>query len=127
MPTPRRLLFLLLASLGLISCGGSGAPPADGGGTGAQLTAADEARTLAYFKSLLQGERAAASSPGGAGPGTAPTAGAPGVPADAPAAESFSRTTVQEAGVDEDDLVKTDGRKRRSRAQASAPRADPAG
>ncbi len=48
--------------------------------------------------------------PVGEGTQVAPAASAPAAPSDAAAGPSFSTTNVQEAGVDEPDVVKTDGR-----------------
>lgn len=97
-----RLAGLLLAGALVAGCGGGGAAaPAEPAPW--RLVAADEARLTAWFREAL-----GPSSPRGFGWGTTATAtGADGVPV--PAAPAFSGTTLQESGVDEADLVKSDG------------------
>ena len=65
-------------------------------------------------------------APGIPGPVPAPSEGGPDTPTDAPAPEApdFSDTNVQEEGVDESDIVKTDGRQLFTLAHGSLHRFD---
>jgi hypothetical protein len=121
MPDPHRLLaacvtcLFCLGCLGLSGCGGSGksTAAADDPDPGPHLTSADEARTLAYFKTLLRGEAGRQQSVAQPAPPPAASPAAGEATSDAAnlgAGVTFSGTTVQEVGVDEDDLVKSDGR-----------------
>ena len=97
-------------TMGLAACGGSGTdvPPASGG-TG--LSASQPGELTAYVQSRLrvlnaQGRLAATDTFGSVPPTS--TAAQPAAGAAAPAPRSS--TLVQEAGVDEADLIQTDGR-----------------
>jgi hypothetical protein len=104
-----RVASLALAALLLAACGGGStqAPPDE---RAARLAAARPGELLAYVKSrLARREQLRQATPGvaldaGAAPPLLVSAEAGGAPT------MRSATTVQEAGVDEDDLVKTDGR-----------------
>ena len=111
MPTPRSavIAFCLLC---LTSCSGGGS--GDGGdstggpapGATSTLQPASENTLTAYFRAALQRDASYAGDTLAYGQATAPTF-APS--AETSAALSFSTTILQEGGVDEADLVKTDG------------------
>jgi hypothetical protein len=100
-----------LATLLLVGCGGGGGDSADEAPPRAQaLSASRPGELLAYVKARLRARAELRQ----ARPGLALSGGAPLPPlvvsaeaSDAPVLRSA--TTVQEAGVDEDDLIKTDG------------------
>jgi uncharacterized secreted protein with C-terminal beta-propeller domain len=102
----------LIAALGVAACGGGSAgsgnpapPPAD-----AVLTASASGQLLAYVKGKIKESNAVAGSGTGALGGGLRGATSP-VAAVAPVADAnaFAGTRLQEVGVEEDDLVKTDG------------------
>lgn len=100
----------LASAVLLAACGGGGepGPPPPGGRAGA-LAVSAPGELLAYARERLR-QRAAGS--GAQGPGSGP-AGFDPVPAAGVAvagATSFSSTLLQEGGVDEPDLLHTDGR-----------------
>jgi hypothetical protein len=122
---PRRLLAstALAAALGVAACGGgNGAgngninPPVQSSDAG--LTASTSGQLLAFVKSKIKETNAMAGAgtgtqSGGVAVATTAVAGAAGAstPAAASAvgANAFAGTRLQEVGVEEDDLVKTDG------------------
>lgn len=86
----------------LLACGGGSAPPPSTAGSEA-MRAAQPGELVAYFRTSLATRNAQGAWPlyGGVGGGLSPLP----VTAD----ETISGTILQEAGVDEDDLLKTDG------------------
>jgi len=102
------LITLMAASLVfLVACGGGG----DGlGGTGitpiakGKLTRSDETKLSVYFQESIKNSRADSSSE--------PTITGDNAPEDSPSGGDVisSSTNIQEAGVDEADLIKTNGR-----------------
>jgi Beta propeller domain len=125
--SPKQLLAVAtMASVGaalVVACGGGGGSTASTPTepivvTAADLTASTPGELLGYVKTKIKQGAAQGGNFGGTGIATAvgvpaPTAAA--TPAPAPAAPgvdsaaTFSGTRLQELGVDEDDLVKTDG------------------
>lgn len=130
-----RVVLSVLVAAGLAVSGCSGGaepaqnrggqpPPAGGGLAAANLVSYRDCATLLNGLrkataaqvgpfGLSDGSRVArplAGAPGDAGDATESRAAAPGAQP-APAADGHSVTNVQEAGVDEPDLVKTDGRR----------------
>jgi hypothetical protein len=120
---PAGAAVALAASLGMIAslsgCGGASESTASGppsGSVGAELVQAQAGDVVAYVKARLaarQDYRARDSAlvpffaeTGATGAVSVPVIGAP---AAAAADASHSSTVLQEAGVDEDDLLKTDG------------------
>jgi Beta propeller domain len=113
----------LAAAVWLAACGGGGSagngninPPAQS--SDAVLTASTSGQLLAYVKSKIKETNALASAGTGVqtgGVGVATTAVAGAASASTPATAStvdtnaFAGTRLQEVGVEEDDLVKTDG------------------
>ena len=102
----KRLAGFLMAGALLGGCGGGGGSAVSAGDPVPwRLVATDEAGLTAYLREAL-----GPSSVRYAGVGwdvTVGVAAAEGVPA--PAVAAFSGTTLQEAGVDEADLIKSDG------------------
>ena len=100
----------LLVSLWLAGCGGSSSTPPSPRGDGA-LVAANAGDLASYMQAKARERQALRASPGGlpvltsVGDGAA----APTVGGVAATTVPQSGTTVQEQGVDEDDLIKTDG------------------
>lgn len=99
-------LLLLTTALLLAACGGSGSGTASSTG-GPALEASTNGELVAHVRSLLvkrdaQRQQFPGLTTTGAAPALAVSATS-GTPVD------HSNTTVQEAGVDEDDLIKTDG------------------
>jgi hypothetical protein len=110
-------LVLGLAATALAACGGSSEPPTQQppSASSGKLQAASEpgglvaqARALILARGPLLEARTFAPVPTSL-PATANTSTGTGEAAGA-ASDAFSQTTRQEEGVDEDDLVKTDGR-----------------
>lgn len=99
-----QLAGFLMAAVLAAGCGGAGDAAAPSGEPAPwRLVATDEAGLTAWFREAL-----GPSSPRPVGWGTIASAtGADGAPA--PAAPAFSGTTLQESGVDEADLIKSDG------------------
>lgn len=99
-----RLAGFILAGALVAGCGGGGGAAAPSGEPAPwRLVAADKAALAAWFREAL-----GPSSPRGFGWGT--VVSVTGMDAAAvPAAPAFSGTTLQESGVDEADLVKSDG------------------
>jgi Beta propeller domain len=97
----------------LVGCGGGGAPSQpDSRDLGARLTSASSAELVSQVRAVLQQRWALRQQPGATwierGTALAPVlAGGDAALASVP---SHSQTLVQEAGVDEPDLLKTDGR-----------------
>ena len=111
-PNSRAVAFCLLYMLGC-SGGGGGSTPGGGSdcggssggpGTTSALQPATESTLTAYFRSALQRDAIYSGDTLALGQATPPSA-APSASTAAP----FSTTTLQEAGVDEADRVKTDG------------------
>ena len=100
-------------ALGLAACGGGGAPDTPPAALGAGLSASQPGELAAYVQVRLRAldaqGRLAATGAFGSLPPTA-TAVQPGGAAAAAAPAPRSSTLVQEAGVDEADLIQTDGR-----------------
>jgi Beta propeller domain len=100
----------LLASLWLAGCGGGSSTPPGPRGDGA-LVAANAGDLAAYMQTKARERQTLRAGPGGlpvfgmAGDGAA----APATAGVAATTLAQSGTTVQEQGVDEDDLLKTDG------------------
>lgn len=111
--TGRRLQRLLVGGLvasALTACGGGedSAPPAESGNDVA-LTASQPGELLNYAKTKLRARQAQRLATPDV---MLPSGGAPGLAAAAsPSGDAVLRsgTTVQEPGVDEDDLIKSDG------------------
>jgi len=111
--TSRRLQRLLIggvAASALLACGGGGdsAPPAETGNDAA-LSASQPGELLSYAKTKLRARQAQRLATPDV---MLPSGGAPGLAATAsPSGDAVLRsgTTVQEPGVDEDDLIKSDG------------------
>jgi Beta propeller domain len=99
------LLLAPLLALAMAACGGGSAPAP--GGTTAALAASQPGELLAYVKTLLHARDAQRQANPAAQLDTLVAPGLALTAAGAPVAHS--NTTVQEAGVDEEDLVKTDG------------------
>lgn len=105
------IAFCLLC---LVGCGGGGGSSGDGGSSyggspplaASALQLASESTLTGYFRSALQGD---SSFAGDTRAYDQVATLAPGAASTTSAAPSFSTTTLQEAGVDEADLVKTDG------------------
>jgi len=101
--------LMTLATLLATGCGGGGASSAPAAANDAALQASQPGKLLKQVQSLLRArdqERQTAPDVPVDGipvPGAALPVSAAGAPV------SFSNTTVQEAGVDEEDLLKTDG------------------
>lgn len=94
----------LVAGVLVAGCGGGGGPGAPSGEPAPwRLVAADEARLTAWLRDAL-----GPTSPRGFGWGTVVGVTATDAAA-VQAAPAFSGTTLQESGVDEADLVKSDG------------------
>ena len=106
----RHVVLIALSAGALVACGGGGseAPPLNGRGE-SSLAASQPGELLAYVKDKLRARQVQRL----ALPGVAFTGGGapPLTVAASPAGDSLLRsgTTVQEAGVDEDDLIKSDG------------------
>lgn len=104
-------LALALAAFALAGCGGSGsgAPPPTGGGRENALAVSQPGELLAYVQGKLRARHALGlsdlerASLGASAPALLVASSAAG------ASVVHSDTTVQEAGVDEGDLIKTDG------------------
>ena len=110
--TGRRLQRLLLvcgAASALLACGGGGGSAPAATGDDAALSASQPGELLSYAKTKLRARQAQRmAAPGG----VLSTAAAPGLAAAvSPSGDATLRsgTTVQEPGVDEDDLIKSDG------------------
>ena len=99
-----QLAGFLVAGALLAGCGGGGTAAPAGEPVPWRLVAADEARLTTWLREAL-----GPSSPRSFGWGTiaVAVAGADGAPV--PPAAAFSGTTLQESGVDEADLIKSDG------------------
>jgi hypothetical protein len=107
------------ATVMLVACGGGGGGSTESSApteavvpTSAQLTASSPGDLLGYVKTKIKQSAAEGSNFNTIGlatalgtPSPAPTVAAPG----ADTATTFSGTRLQELGVEEDDLVKTDG------------------
>jgi len=106
------LSLLALVALLATACGGGSSPsdPAAAAATkSTALAASRPGELLAYVKSLLVARDAQRQLTPGASLDGTPVPGAALPVSAAGAAVSYSNTTVQEAGVDEEDLLKTDG------------------
>jgi hypothetical protein len=104
------LSLLALVALLATACGGGSSSPDPAAATkSTALAASRPGELLAYVKSLLLGRDAQRQLTPGASLDGLPVPGA-ALPVTATgSAVSYSNTTVQEAGVDEEDLLKTDG------------------
>jgi hypothetical protein len=106
---PLAAAALMLVALLATGCGGGGASSAPAAANDAALQASQPGELLKQVQSLLRARDAERQ--------TAPDVPVDGIPVPgaalpvsaAGAPVSFSNTTVQEAGVDEEDLLKTDG------------------
>ncbi len=104
-------LLVALAAAALVSCGGgSGVAPLEQPAARPEaLNASKPGELLVFVKDRIEKRWAAGLSGAGGGLYVTTDVVAVGATAAPTAAPSFSSTTVQEAGVDEDDLMKTDG------------------
>lgn len=102
-----RISLLFAASL-LSSCGGGGAsaPQEPSSAADGALLTAQSGELVAYFKARIV-QRSAQGMDGTAWPAPTPAVG--GAAADGLSTAGLSGTNLQEAGVDEDDLLKSDG------------------
>lgn len=105
----QRLLVVCGAASALLACGGGGDSAPAETGDDARLSASQPGELLSYAKTKLRARQAQRmAAPGG----VLSTGAAPGLAAAAgPSGDAVLRsgTTVQEPGVDEDDLIKSDG------------------
>lgn len=104
------LPVLAVAALFLTSCGGGSTPDmAPSAPKETALAASHPGDLLAYVKSLLLARDAQRQAAPGTSLDGPPVPGTSLALSPAGAAVQYSNTTVQEAGVDEEDLLKTDG------------------
>lgn len=103
-------LWLLLATAALVSCGGGSsiAPLEQPAERPEALNASKPGELLAFMKDRIE-KRWAAGLSGSGGLYVTTDVVTVGATAATTGAPAFSSTTVQEAGVDEEDLMKTDG------------------
>jgi hypothetical protein len=118
------VVSMVFAAIGLAACGGSGStdapppqPPSTAAGSGKLQPASEAGALVTQAQALIRARRSLVESafavtvtgvPAGGAPAPAPTATPTATPT-TNGADAFSETTRQEEGVDEDDLVKTDG------------------
>ena len=104
------LTLLLLSALLATSCGGGSSPDAGSSATRkTALAASSPGDLLAYVRSLLLVRDAQRQAAPGAALDGPPAPGTSLALSPAGLSVPYSNTTVQESGVDEEDLLKTDG------------------